>query len=65
MSHDLTNVFVFSTFQAEAITDMIGFPDFILDPKKLDEKYEGVSALSSPPFHSAYIHCFNKLTFNM
>lgn len=29
--------------QADAITDMIGFPDFILDPVKLDERYDGVS----------------------
>jgi len=25
--------------KADAITDMIGFPDYILDPKQLDEKY--------------------------
>lgn len=28
--------------KADAITDMIGFPDFITDPKKLDEKYKGL-----------------------
>ncbi len=28
--------------KADAITDMIGFPDFILDPDKLDEKYLGL-----------------------
>ncbi|XP_054713276.1 endothelin-converting enzyme homolog isoform X1 [Uloborus diversus] len=28
--------------KADAITDMIGFPEFILDPKKLDKKYEGL-----------------------
>ena len=32
-------------FQADPITDMIGFPDFILDPVKLDERYDGVSKL--------------------
>lgn len=26
--------------KANAITDMIGFPDFILNPTKLDEKYK-------------------------
>ncbi|XP_073991312.1 M13 family metallopeptidase neprilysin 3 isoform X3 [Rhodnius prolixus] len=26
--------------KADAITDMIGFPDYILDPKQLDEKYK-------------------------
>lgn len=26
--------------KADAITDMIGFPEFILDPKQLDKKYE-------------------------
>ncbi|KAF6212861.1 hypothetical protein GE061_010571 [Apolygus lucorum] len=26
--------------KADAITDMIGFPDFILDPKQLDDKYD-------------------------
>ncbi|XP_067124089.1 endothelin-converting enzyme homolog isoform X3 [Centruroides vittatus] len=28
--------------KANAITDMIGFPDFILNPEKLDKKYEGL-----------------------
>lgn len=31
------------SFQAEAIYDMIGFPDFILEPKELDDVYDGVS----------------------
>jgi endothelin-converting enzyme len=26
--------------KADAISDMIGFPDYILDPKELDKKYE-------------------------
>ncbi|GIY38903.1 endothelin-converting enzyme homolog [Caerostris darwini] len=30
--------------KADSITDMIGFPEFILNPKKLDEKYDGVSS---------------------
>ncbi|XP_054159302.1 endothelin-converting enzyme homolog isoform X2 [Oppia nitens] len=29
--------------KADAITDMIGFPDFILNDKKLDEKYDGLN----------------------
>lgn len=29
--------------QADAIYDMIGFPEFILDPKELDDVYDGVS----------------------
>lgn len=28
--------------QADAIYDMIGFPDFILDNKELDDVYDGV-----------------------
>lgn len=28
--------------QADAIYDMIGFPEFILDPKELDDVYDGV-----------------------
>lgn len=34
------NVAVFP--QADAIYDMIGFPEFILDPKELDDVYDGV-----------------------
>lgn len=30
--------------QADAIYDMIGFPDFILDNKELDDVYDGVSS---------------------
>lgn len=30
------------TMQADAIYDMIGFPDFILDNKELDDVYDGV-----------------------
>lgn len=41
--HDVLKVvFVFMS-QADAIYDMIGFPEFILDPKELDEVYDGVS----------------------
>ncbi|XP_065218845.1 endothelin-converting enzyme homolog isoform X3 [Planococcus citri] len=28
--------------KADSITDMIGFPDYILDPKELNSKYEGL-----------------------
>ena len=31
-----------ATEKADAITDMIGFPDFILNEKKLNKRYEGV-----------------------
>ena len=31
------------SLQADAIYDMIGFPDFILEPKELDDVYDGVS----------------------
>lgn len=30
-------------FQADKINEMVGFPDFILNPDKLDEKYHDVS----------------------
>lgn len=33
--------------KADAITDMIGFPDFILDADSLNKKYEGVSKTSN------------------
>ena len=32
--------------KADAITDMIGFPDYILNPLKLDEKYANVSEVT-------------------
>lgn len=35
--------------QADAIYDMIGFPDFILDPKELDDVYDGVGTHNSTP----------------
>lgn len=34
--------------QADAIYDMIGFPDFILDPKELDDVYDGVRTHRCP-----------------
>jgi len=40
--------FVFAV-QAEAIVDMIGFPDFILNTTKLDERYEEVCAILFVP----------------
>lgn len=33
----------FSLTKADAVKDMIGFPDYIKDPEKLKEKYDGVS----------------------
>lgn len=30
--------------KADAISDMIGFPDFILNPSELDKKYERLDA---------------------
>lgn len=42
--HDVLKVLVvFLSWQADAIYDMIGFPEFILDPKELDDVYDGVS----------------------
>ena len=39
--------------QADAIYDMIGFPDFILDSKELDDVYDGVRThtCTLPLFH--------------
>lgn len=34
-----------ATEKADAITDMIGFPDFILNEKKLNKRYEGVKLI--------------------
>ncbi|XP_034517668.1 endothelin-converting enzyme 2 isoform X7 [Ailuropoda melanoleuca] len=53
----LGSLFVKATFDrqskeiADAIYDMIGFPDFILEPKELDDVYDGVMAdqLRKPP----------------
>lgn len=37
------NEFLFSvTYQAENVADLIAFPDFLIDPAKLDEKYDGL-----------------------
>ena len=33
----------FPLTQADAVVDMIGFPSYILDPTKLDDKYKEVS----------------------
>lgn len=38
---------------------MIGFPDFILDPKELDDVYDGVSTEKQ-----AYLQMMNKPFFN-
>ncbi|KAH8041678.1 hypothetical protein HPB51_017480 [Rhipicephalus microplus] len=38
--------------KADAITDMIGFPDFITDPKKLDEKYKGLEFVENEYFEN-------------
>jgi hypothetical protein len=35
-------LFYFYYFQATAIKERIGYPDFILDPEKLDKKFETV-----------------------
>ena len=37
---------IFFLIKADAVVDMIGFPDYIKDPKKLKEKYEGVSMIN-------------------
>uniref|UniRef100_A0A8C9XZ20 endothelin-converting enzyme 1 n=1 Tax=Sander lucioperca TaxID=283035 RepID=A0A8C9XZ20_SANLU len=34
--------------KADAIYDMIGFPEFILEPKELDDVYDGVSDITEP-----------------
>lgn len=39
----LVQLYVAVIPQADAIYDMIGFPEFILDPKELDDVYDGVS----------------------
>ena len=36
--------------QANAVTDMIGYPNYILDNAKLDKKYEHVSCLNIDPW---------------
>lgn len=38
--------------KANAITDMIGFPDFILNPEKLDKKYEGLEFIEDEYFEN-------------
>lgn len=40
------------SLQADAIYDMIGFPDFILEPKELDDVYDGVSTFHSTNLQS-------------
>jgi hypothetical protein len=32
-------------FQAEAVTNMIGFPEYILNATRLDDRYKEVSAI--------------------
>ena len=39
----LKQFFFLLSLQADAIYDMIGFPEFILDSKELDDVYDGVS----------------------
>ena len=41
----ITSVRLFG-FQADAVVDMIGYPQFIRDDAKLDEKYELVRIVS-------------------
>lgn len=38
-----SDLFLTLSLQADAIYDMIGFPEFILDQKELDDVYDGVS----------------------
>uniref|UniRef100_A0A4W6F171 endothelin-converting enzyme 1 n=1 Tax=Lates calcarifer TaxID=8187 RepID=A0A4W6F171_LATCA len=38
--------------KADAIYDMIGFPEFILDPKELDDVYDGVSDANMLNFYN-------------
>ena len=37
--------------QADAVVDMIGFPDYIKNPQKLKEKYDGVSMMIHEQIH--------------
>ncbi|XP_064461108.1 endothelin-converting enzyme homolog isoform X2 [Ornithodoros turicata] len=38
--------------KADAINNMIGFPDFITNPKKLDEKYKGLEFMENEYFEN-------------
>lgn len=38
--------------KADSITDMIGFPNFIMNPSELDKKYEGLSISNSTYFQN-------------
>ena len=41
-----------SPAQADAIYNMIGYPNFIMDPKELDKVFSDVSGSHPAPLHS-------------
>ncbi|XP_078010791.1 endothelin-converting enzyme 2 isoform X7 [Phascolarctos cinereus] len=47
-----------ATEKADAIYDMIGFPDFILDPKELDDVYDGYE-VSEDSFFQNMLNLYN------
>ncbi|EGV97787.1 Endothelin-converting enzyme 2 [Cricetulus griseus] len=44
--------------KADAIYDMIGFPDFILEPKELDDVYDGYE-VSEDSFFQNMLNLYN------
>lgn len=48
----MLSILCISPIQADAIYNMIGYPNFIMDPKELDKVFNDVSGSHPAPLHS-------------